>query len=931
MNITIPGRLLEKLRQDDEWMANIIHLESNISDYFMLSPVFFPDYTIHGIRHIDMVLSIADQLIPGETMEALSGREAAVLVAAILIHDIGMFLTEDGLNKLLDGGRAENRIDHLDRHTWQEDWHAYLQRVKRYTDRELFRAFGESEPIEDVCTDAGQMRRKDYLVCGEFLRQQHHRLAHEIALHGFPGSRDSDIFANTTVSPAERDLIGLIARSHGMAIRETEAYIEATFADATRPNNLAVFYLMAVLRIADYLDAGQHRAPRVLEDRQEIPVPISQQEWRWNQEIDCSSFSWHPEKTSLAVQALPATTTDFVKMEGWLRGVQQELDLSWSIIAEKYIAEGYRLSIHRLESNLLKDATRAALDKRFLTKEARLTANVDLLKLLIHPLYGNDPSFGVRELIQNAVDACNERNYLEGDGGAYHGEVSVEIDTKRNRFTITDNGLGMNEDVLLNYYLAAGSSYRYSKDWMETFASERTAMVTRSGKFGVGVLSSFLLGTSVCVQTRHVRDELGYAFAFSLEQESIDVRRVQCEVGTVIQIELSDEILDRLKKARPSYIGERWYNWYAFKEPSVRYYVDGKEVHKIKEFVPQSGEAVPGWFSYPSPEYESFQWRYRPRRTAHCNGIEIPSMNKYQLGRESGMSMDIPSISVVDKLGRMSIDLSRANILEFPDEAGFLPELYRFFLARLLTVDWDTIEAASANIEDGFFYRTAAGPAGFPYLLSAAGFILRHETFLEAAKVEHFLGIGYRTGGGEDGLNLLQAHIPVTFLPIKKKRASIATYREIVNGSAFSPTYDTTSALLRLWGERKSLDEVRGSLQKFFAANFCEKDTRAGYYRYDARTLPDGPAPLEEQDLCLEHFPVVGEYQLKLRPAPEGRNVMLEIIRECLGDDIWIPYSMKERKKKFPGAFRALEYYMRGESAKHGARVPSAGGKAMCP
>jgi hypothetical protein len=35
-------------------------------------------------------------------------------------------------------------------------------------------------------------------------------------------------------------------------------------------------------------------------------------------------------------------------------------------------------------------------------------ANADLLKLLVAPLYGNDPSIGVRELIQNAIDAVRE-------------------------------------------------------------------------------------------------------------------------------------------------------------------------------------------------------------------------------------------------------------------------------------------------------------------------------------------------------------------------------------------------------------------------------------------------------------------------------------------------------------------------------------------
>jgi HSP90 family molecular chaperone len=35
------------------------------------------------------------------------------------------------------------------------------------------------------------------------------------------------------------------------------------------------------------------------------------------------------------------------------------------------------------------------------------------MELLIKPLYGNNPSIGIRELLQNAVDATKERMNLE--------------------------------------------------------------------------------------------------------------------------------------------------------------------------------------------------------------------------------------------------------------------------------------------------------------------------------------------------------------------------------------------------------------------------------------------------------------------------------------------------------------------------------------
>ncbi len=496
----LPKRIREKLQENPGDNANIVNLSNNVFPYYTLSPCFFPDYTIHGVDHVNVVLDLADHLIPDETMACLRPKEAAILVAAVIIHDIGMFITEDGLERILSGDRAENLVHGLDSQSWHDTWTAYCKKIKRCTDRELLRAFGDKEPIESICTVRNEMRRKDYLVCGEFIRRQHHRLAHEIALHGFMGSTDVDIFRNTDFTQGEKDLIGLLARSHGMPIRDTESYLKKFFPDIALPLNIHLFYLMAILRIADYLDAGQHRAPKALQDRQGINVPISHGEWIWNRIIRYEDYLWSTDRMSLVIQASPETTSLFVKTEKWLHSLQQELDLSWAVIMESYPRKDIRLSIHRIESNILTESTRVAMSRQFLIKETMLTANTDLLKLLIRPLYGNNPSFGVRELLQNAVDACTERKHLEQDE-SYRGKVTICVDSKSKTISITDNGIGMNEDVLLNYYLSAGSSYRYSDNWIADFTRDRKPQIARSGRFGC--ISSRHL--SPCADTAHKR------------------------------------------------------------------------------------------------------------------------------------------------------------------------------------------------------------------------------------------------------------------------------------------------------------------------------------------------------------------------------------------------------------------------------------------
>lgn len=907
MEIVLPKRIQEKLQQDPAAHANIVNLSNNVFSYYTLSPCFFPDYTIHGIDHVNVVLDLADHLIPDETMEHLRPKEVAILVAAIIIHDIGMFITEDGLERILTGDHAGNLVQGLDSQSWRDTWAAYCKKIKRCTDRELLRAFGDPEPIESICTVRNEMRRKDYLVCGEFIRRQHHRLAHEIALHGFMGSTDVDIFRNTNFIQGEKDLIGLLARSHGMPIRDTESYLKNMFVDITLPMNIHLSYLMVVLRIADYLDAGQHRAPKVLQDRQEIHPPISQGEWVWNRIIRYEDYLWSVDRMSLVIQASPETTSIFSKTEKWLHGLQQELDLSWAIMIEYYPRKNIQLSIHRIESNILKESTRAAMSQQFLIKETRLTANPDLLKLLIQPLYGNNPSFGIRELLQNAADACTERKHLEQDEN-YHGEVIIRIDSSNKTISITDNGIGMNEDVLRNYYLSAGSSYRYSDNWIADFTQDRKAQIARSGRFGVGVLAVFLLGTSVRVQTRHLKDSRGYAFDFTIDQESIDVRRINCEVGTAITVELSDQTLSDLKNL-DNYHKRKWLNWYAFREPEVRYYLDGKELNPLKSrfLVPQTDNEDPKWFSYSSPDYESFQWRYSSYSPggAYCNGILVESIRESDLGTSMGMRIPTPRISIVDRMARIAINLSRSAIFEFPDKDGFIPEAYRYLLAKLLLTKWDAGEDSLAKVKAGFSLNSSTWRAT-PYIFSEQGFSLNQDTFLAAAGIRQLLHFGYHPDAMTLDFFNVQTSVPIVYIPVARKTVGNTVYKNFMKGEDHFHT-------CHMWGRTQEFDDALKKFPKYFSVEYHEQSTCPGYRRYDRKEITEPIPPFVEGHLDVDVFPIAAEYSVDLQKkgiVPEDKNIMLELLREYLGQDIWIPINMDERVKKFPKAFKELQYYI---------------------
>ncbi len=899
MPIVIPARMKKRLEEDSDYTSKVFSLIANVEPLVHTSPVFFPHYTFHGDSHINTVLELADKLIPDELIsdedkKKLTGRDTAYLISAVILHDLGMFLTIDGFNKLLSGVWKDHCIDGLDRATFEISWEEYLAKVSRYSDEKMRYNFGRRVDVKVLHLNQAEMVEIDKLIIGDFLRQQHPRLAHVIAETSFMGSTDNDILGKVGFDADDRRIIGLIARSHGMAMRDTENYIEENFADLTHPCGTPIFYLMALVRVADLLDAGQHRAPTVLTDRQNIDVPISVREWRWNGLVKIENFTWKTEAKNLHIQASPNSSTDFTLVENWLKWVQQELDMSWSVIAEKYAGEPYRLSIHRVKSNILEPKAISRFSKKFLPKEAKLTANPDLLKLLIHPLYGDNPSYGVRELLQNALDACRERTHLEP---GHKGKVTVSLDTKAKTLTVTDNGIGMNEDVILNYFLAAGSSYRHSDDWIKNYTTDSKSKVARTGKFGIGVLAAFLLGKTVQVQTRHCKDEQGYVLTVQLDDKALDIRRIKCDVGTTITVDLSDAVLDELTQQIEHDRDEgsckcAWYRWYVFHEPDVQYEVDSILLSPDKcrvNSVPQTQDNPGEWLILNSTEYDTYLWKPTFSSGVHCfcNGIGICALASHEY--PDNTTLALPHFSVMDTQNNLNVSLSRNQVLDYPDITCLTPELFKYGLAKLLV----------SSLKDFCFTEFPAFSAPVPFVSGTIifckhGYTLVSPCFFNIIKPERFF-IALLPNSTKipieisltDGVLVIPFSVEEVFNYLGSSTCVTATIYGNVKWSRF----DITQSLLDSIRNRfPNVPILTFPLSNFPSNNLSNLDTAA----------------------VVE---LVMQYNDNQPQSP-----LLDLIHEYLGDDIWIPYDLEERKKKFPKAFQELKPYM-----DHIAKYPPPG------
>lgn len=938
MPITIPARLQEKLRSDSTYEGCIHTLLNNTASLITEKADFFPEYTIHGWTHIQAVLFYADKLIPDVTMEALTGRDAAMLIAAVVLHDLGMFLNEAGVRKLLSGPRRTTKTARLDKLDWKSEWDRYIQEIRRYPEEKLLYHFGMSRAIEEPDLEKGEFSDLDLLIVGDFLRRHHHRIAHEIALGTMPGDTDIDVLqvgmdalGNKAFSQKDRKCIGILARSHGMPIRETRDYMDR---EVGRQYKEKLTYLMAVLRIADALDADEQRAPDTVRKLRGIRTPVSVKEWTWNQRITRTELDWDDDADYKYVECDPQTTTEFVHLENWLRWVQRELDTCWAVLSEVCDTQKYRLSIHRIESDILEEARRESYSEKFITKDARLNANPELLKLLVGPLYDDDPSCGVRELLQNAVDACNERAHLEGEG--YRGQVEIRLDTNAGTLTVTDNGIGMDENVLLNYYLSAGASYRTSDQWFEQFATDRDPNIIRTGRFGVGVLATFLLGHQARVSTRHMDDDLGYTFEFGLEPKALDIKRpeAQPEIGTTITVTLKQ---DALKKLLEDYDKEKtWLNWYRFAEPSVRYWVDGEEYVSGKPFIPQDDREMAGWFDLPGTELEMVRWGY-PEDGFFCNGFRIPDGYDSR-GFNSGYHNDpfgeminwwsadliipYPSISVLDKTGCLHIDLSRRVVEDAKIKQCIEYEIVRYTISLLLAADWSSEETVSELFSEGIWKYHKSFERERILICCKKGFTFLKPCFFGHGSTFPLLIFYLRDDANwSDAVHMIRnmkVEYPFIIYPQRVNKQgfdTILAHLQPNRVELYLPNHIQRMAST-MWINPQFISQI--SKEKAFVSTeystFLEKreDKSCLVVTSEPGQRPE-PFIWEQWDqricsaISVRTVNCAGRSVLESPRELELRKMIQDILQ---ANDPWIPYDMEARRKKFPKAFEELKYYI---------------------
>jgi molecular chaperone HtpG len=127
-----------------------------------------------------------------------------------------------------------------------------------------------------------------------------------------------------------------------------------------------------------------------------------------------------------------------------------------------------------------------------------------LLKLMIHSLYSNKEIF-LRELISNASDAADKLRFeslAEPEMLSEDPDLAIRIDSDKdaNTITITDNGIGMSRDELVEHLGTIARSG--TAEFLQQMTGDQQKDAQLIGQFGVGFYSAFIVADKVVVESR---------------------------------------------------------------------------------------------------------------------------------------------------------------------------------------------------------------------------------------------------------------------------------------------------------------------------------------------------------------------------------------------------------------------------------------------
>ena len=167
----------------------------------------------------------------------------------------------------------------------------------------------------------------------------------------------------------------------------------------------------------------------------------------------------------------------------------------------------------------------------------------ELLNLMIHSLYSNQEIF-LRELVSNSADALDKVRFEGITNPQLMGEdtdlrIDLKVDEEARIITVSDNGIGMNEDDLMQSLGTIASSG--TRRFLSSLSGDSKKDMSLIGQFGVGFYSVFMVAENVEVLTRKAGEDQAWLWSSTGDGEFLLSEAEKENRGTVVTIHLKDD------------------------------------------------------------------------------------------------------------------------------------------------------------------------------------------------------------------------------------------------------------------------------------------------------------------------------------------------------------------------------------------------------
>lgn len=494
---------------------------------------FFGEFDDHSVSHSEHVLEYVANLIGKKRLPKLSVYDLFFLAAAAYVHDWGMaptdyekevlLLAEEQplpaniptvsdckaiINRNKETVFANKKKDAPSLPILPNKEEALIKYLAQlYYDYLDFRN-GYTEDYRKLSDEADEKKKnKSITAFNQSVRVEYLRKTH--------AQRSSDYISNWRLpkEPLQNGDLFTALASVVSAHVEPFSTVDALDHKKTFPpvddqddSNVANLQFCAMLlRIGDVVHFSYDRAPAVIRKEKIFASAYSEQQWQVKKNVTVQVSS----SGKVRFQAFCPTPQQYGFLQTYIGFVNDEID-HFNALAPHW-PERYQQQLKHVDNQVKAEnnAFETRPDLKFI-----LNPNKIIQLLMGEQLY-SDPYTCLRELYQNALDACRCVIPMREHYGENNPQCTIEFGVKEDdggRYLYClDNGKGMSKHIIEHFFLNIGSSYYKSKEFYTQWAKDKAGF-TPTSQFGIGILSCFMLGTRLEVLTQEYKGKDGLIY-----------------------------------------------------------------------------------------------------------------------------------------------------------------------------------------------------------------------------------------------------------------------------------------------------------------------------------------------------------------------------------------------------------------------------------